>query len=111
MEDLLLEFAIGHGNFLTPHIPSTPIIRLLYNDQFSDRALHRQRSASGDATRRFRNRRQTISQENSMIVRKIMHKPSGVVRAFDQVLVFPLDVTARSGEIAVEDGHHVPGKK
>jgi hypothetical protein len=56
----------------------------LYKDQFSDRALHRQRSASGEATGRFRNRPQAIFQENSTIFRIIMHEPSGEIRAFDQ---------------------------
>ena len=46
-----------------------------------------------------------------MIIRKIMHEPSGVVRAFDQVLVFPLDVTARSWEIAIQDWHHVSSEE
>ena len=47
----------------------------------------------------------------SMRLRKIMHEPSGVVRAFDQVLIFAFDVTPRGREIAVKDRHHVSGQK
>ena len=66
-------------------------------------------SAAGEAIVPFRNRRQAIFHDKSMIFRKIMHEPSGVICAFDQVLVFP-SRDRRAGQ-SVEDRHHVPGKK
>ena len=46
-----------------------------------------------------------------MILREIVHEASGVVRAFDQVLVFSLHMPSRGGEIAVENRHHVSGQE